>query len=72
MARATGERISEYAGVAGDRASRLGGDIVTTIERHPLLFGAIGLISGAALATLLPLGKKAAGDGAREVRSTKG
>ena len=56
-ARTTGERISEYCGVAGERASRVGNEVLATIERHPLLFGALGLVSGAALAALAPFGK---------------
>jgi hypothetical protein len=72
MARATGERISDYAGVAGDRASRMGGELLATIERHPLLFGAIGLVSGAALATLLPLGKRGGSRAAQQPHSTDG
>ncbi len=57
MARNAGERIADYAGIAGEGASRAGGEVLAAIERHPFLFGAIGLFSGAALATLLPLGK---------------
>lgn len=58
FARTTGERISNYAGVAGEGASRLGSETRAAVERHPFLFGALGLVSGAALATLLPTGKR--------------
>jgi hypothetical protein len=71
LARTAGERISNYAGVAGEGASRLGTDVLATIERHPLLFGALGLVAGAALATLMPTGKSGA-DGGEERRSTGG
>lgn len=60
LARTAGERISNYAGSAGEGASRLGNRALETIERHPFLFGALGLVSGAALATLVPTGRKRA------------
>ena len=54
------ERAGQFAGEAGERASQLGGRLSDAVERHPLLVGALGLVSGAALAALLPTGKSAA------------
>ena len=53
------ERAERFAGEAGERATQLGDRLADAIERHPFLVGAIGLASGAALASLLPTGKSA-------------
>ncbi|HEV2303293.1 MAG TPA: hypothetical protein VGR91_17135 [Stellaceae bacterium] len=51
------ERAEQLAGEAGERASQIGDRLADAMERHPLLVGALGLVSGAALASLLPPGK---------------
>jgi hypothetical protein len=52
------ERAGQFAGEAGERASQLGDLVADAMERHPLLVGALGLVSGAALASLLPPGRR--------------
>jgi hypothetical protein len=49
------ERAGDYAGYAGERASRIAGQASQTWERHALLFGAAGLAAGVLVAALLPL-----------------
>ena len=39
---------------ASDSASRLADQVADTFERHPLLIGAIGMMAGALIASLLP------------------
>lgn len=48
------DRASTYVGSAGERASGLGGLVSDAFRRYPLLFGAAGMVVGAALARLLP------------------
>jgi uncharacterized protein DUF3618 len=48
------EPYAEYAGQVKEQARRAGGSLQATFERHPLLIGLVGLISGAAIAALLP------------------
>jgi hypothetical protein len=47
-------RAGDYAGAAGERASTMGCRMAGTLERHPLLVGAAGLLAGALVAGLLP------------------
>jgi hypothetical protein len=47
-------RAGTYAGYAGARASEASERLRTTFERYPLLIGAVGIVAGAAIATLLP------------------
>ena len=48
------EPYAEYAGQAKEQARRAGGSLRATFERNPLLIGLLGLVSGAAIAALLP------------------
>ena len=48
------EPYVEYAGQAKEQARRAGGSLRATFERNPLLIGLLGLVSGAAIAALLP------------------
>jgi hypothetical protein len=57
QASAAVERAEQFAGEAGQRAAQFGDRLADAIERHPLIVGALGLVSGAALASLLPGGK---------------
>jgi hypothetical protein len=59
--RDTGQEIVERAGQYAEYAARakepvrnFGGSVRSTFERNPLLIGVVGVISGAALALLLP------------------
>src|SRR5579863_3965493 len=52
------ERAGQVAGEAGEHASQFGDLVADAMERHPLLVGALGLVSGAALASLLPPGRR--------------
>jgi len=55
-ARDTGGAMLNRAGsVAGDGASRITDQLADTFERNPLMVGAIGIMAGALLATLLPM-----------------
>ena len=54
-ARDSGGAILNRAGsYAGDGASRIADQLSDAFERHPLAIGAVGIIAGALLATLLP------------------
>jgi hypothetical protein len=50
-------RAERLTSEVGQRASNVTDQLVDAIERHPFLVGALGLVSGAALASLLPPGK---------------
>jgi hypothetical protein len=52
------EPYAEYAGQAKERARRAGGSLRATFERNPLLIGLVGLVSGVAIATLLPAARR--------------
>jgi hypothetical protein len=54
-ARDSGGAMVNRAGLyAGDGASRIADQLSGAFERHPLAVGAVGIIAGALLATLLP------------------
>jgi hypothetical protein len=48
------DQAGGYTGYAGEQASSLGSRMTGIFERHPLTIGAIGLLAGALLASLLP------------------
>ena len=48
---------AEYADQAKEQARSVGGSVRSVFERNPLLIGLVGVISGAALALLLPATK---------------
>ncbi len=48
----------EYAGRAKEQAGYVGGSLRSVFERNPLLIGVVGVMSGAALALLLPATKR--------------
>lgn len=55
-ARESSEAVLNRAGLyAGDNAGRVADQIGDTFQRHPLLFGGIGIMVGALLAALLPV-----------------
>jgi hypothetical protein len=57
----TRDRVAPYAEYAEDaknRARRASGSMRATFERNPLLIGLVGLISGAAIAALLPAARR--------------
>jgi hypothetical protein len=49
-----GAILNRAGGYAGDGASRIADQLSDAFERHPLAIGAVGIIAGALLATLLP------------------
>lgn len=49
--------LNRAGGYAGDGAGRVADQLSDTLERHPLLLGAIGVMAGALLASLLPLSR---------------
>jgi hypothetical protein len=52
------ERVEPYACSAKEQARRAGGSLRATFERNPLLIGLAGLVSGAAIAALLPAARQ--------------
>jgi hypothetical protein len=51
-------RYADYADQAKEQARHVGGSVRSVFERNPLLIGLVGVISGAALALLLPATKR--------------
>jgi hypothetical protein len=51
-------RYADYADQAKEQARHVGGSVRSAFERNPLLIGLVGVISGAALALLLPATKR--------------
>jgi hypothetical protein len=49
-----GAMLNRAGSYAGDGASRIADQLSDAFERHPLAIGAVGIIAGALLATLLP------------------
>ena len=63
-----GAALNGAASSAGERAEAIAGRLVGAVERNPLVVGAIGVMAGALIASLLPTGH---GEGATEaVEST--
>jgi hypothetical protein len=50
-------KYTDYAGDAGGRAKRVGGELVQNLKQDPWLIGVAGMVAGAALAALLPPSK---------------
>lgn len=50
-----GAMLNRAGGYAGDGASRVADQLGDTLQRHPLVIGAVGVMAGALLATLLPM-----------------
>jgi hypothetical protein len=50
-------KYTDYAGDAGDRAKRVGGELVQHLKQDPWLIGVAGMVAGAVIAALLPPSK---------------